>query len=390
MGCCNDHIRSESEDFIRQFYESLPIRKADSTEVSEFIIELISKKEEETKERKELNNIRVEIEKKYSIKFKGEDLLSELKDFSNGIYNDPYSNKHAKHEDKKDNLEDKDNTVVDAQELKSNNPEEFEKLRSTLITLGKALKISNFTKPEVNEEIIKQVQEKYFNSSLEEFSSVKILEEYYSYNPTKYILWGVLLICGYNLVKFKSASCKLLDAIGEPSQEVFCINYKTSQEYINALLKPSIDMISRFTVEILNQRCSKVPINFKKDLTKPFCTTIQDELIKKIVEIDQEGKVNFIELLKEIDNFMDCNLRDNLVEIYNVRPYSQDKYLGFEGDVRVKETKEQNILDKKNYEQRLINNMKLIEEEANRELAKRNLEKQEIELNMNGDKNKQS
>lgn len=283
MGCCNGHERSDEEEFVNSFFDSLPIRNENSDDVANFIADTLSSKAKEG---------RLEEDKK----------------------------------------------------------------------------------AEVDSSLITVIQEKYFKSKIQEFEHITLLEDYYNYNPSKYLLWGILLLCKYNLVKFKISSVIILEALDEPSNYVFGKEYLTSVEYIFALLKPLVDMVSRFVLILLDLQCPKKLENLKRSLEKPFSITIQNEVINKFVNVEEEGKVNFIEFIKDIDAVIDCSLRDNLVDAFNNRPPSGDKELGNEGDVRVKETKQQKAIDKENKAKRLEarKNLKVNEPELKEEFEKEN------------------
>lgn len=195
-------------------------------------------------------------------------------------------------------------------------------------------------------DIIKEIQAKYFTSNCNEFSNVKLLQYYFNYNPTKYILWGILTLTKFNNEKLKHCSVIVLNAIGENSDEMFNKDFMIRTYYINCFLKPVVDMISRFSVKLLSEKAEACPLLLESTLIKPFSTTIQDELIVKLVKNNE--KVFFDDFLLKISNFVDFTLRDNLVSLYNSRNYSEDRFLFVEENTRIKESIEQKEIDELN------------------------------------------
>jgi hypothetical protein len=257
--------------------------------------------------------------------------------------------------------------------------------------------------PPISEDLIKYIQDKYFKSTVDEFQQIRLFEEYYNFNKSKYLVVAAPLLCDLNLMKQMPFIETLLQAVGVDKNDFFAENgLYTSEENMFALLRPIIDMLSRFIMERLTT-LRNCPPRLKDKLEKAYSVTLQDELIKNLIvgedrdtaKVEQKKEENepskgenadeekpneekkevekkqglstemifhFFDFQKRSDTFQEENLGDQLFMHFNKRPWQLDHLISKDGEIRVRQTEERNRTDAERLNVKIENHKKEVEE----------------------------
>ena len=173
----------------------------------------------------------------------------------------------------------------------------------------------------VDEEIIKILQIKYFDIKEGDFKEVKLLEDYYKQNNNRYLIFSLLFLCKFNMVKLSNSIPTILTALGEDPKSIIPADNLVLIPYLKAFIRPSIDISTRFGIEALS-KLKKSPPTLNQILEPMFCIKIQNEIIKIYTTSSKDeagqdtGKADLIEIIKNYDLLSGNSLRESMARIY--------------------------------------------------------------------------